>query len=118
MRRLSALLLITILIFSLTGCHENSVKGIIVNQASHTMAELDIMPQKLFEFAQIGDTVTVASGDFKAQMPLVDELIPESGKLQLLYDENTHGLMICVYDQNFFEAYDISLGASVIISKS
>ena len=116
MRRVCALLLI-VLIFSLTACNENPLKGSIVSQADNTTAELDIMPQKLFEFAEIGDTVVVTAGDFKSEMPLVDELIAEDGKLQLLYDSDEHNLTICAYNQNFFETCDVSSNDKVKINK-
>ena len=75
MKRLYILLLVVVLTFNFTACNEDLVKGSIVNQANNTTAELDIMPQKLFEFAEIGDIVVVTAGNFKAEMPLVDELI-------------------------------------------
>ena len=75
------------------------------------------MPQKLFEFAEIGDIVVVTAGNFKAEMPLVDELIAEEGKLQLFYDANEHTLSICSYYQNFFETWDVSSDDKVKINK-
>ena len=117
MKRLYVLFLIVVLIFSLTACNEDLVKGSIVSQASDTTAELDIMPQKLFEFAEIGDIVVVTAGNFKSEMPLVDKLIAEDGKLQLFYDSDKHGLIICAYNQNIFENYNLSIDAKVKITK-
>ena len=117
MKRLYVILLVAVLIFCLTACNEVWIKGSIVNQANDTMAKLDIMPQKLFEFAEIGDTVVVTAGDFKSEMPLVDELIEEDGKLQLLYDSDEHSLTICAYNQNFFETYNVSPDTKVKITK-
>ena len=117
MKRLYILLLVVVLIFSLTACNEDLVKGSIVSQENNTMAQLDIMPQKLFEFAEIGDMVVVTAGDFKAEMPLVDELIAEEGKLQLFYDLNEHSLSICSYNQNFCETYNVAPDAKVKINK-
>ena len=117
MERLYILLLVVVLTFNLTACNEDLVKGSIVNQANNTTAELDIMPQKLFEFAEIGDIVVVTAGNFKAEMPLVDELIAEEGKLQLFYDANEHTLSICSYNQNFFETCDVSSDDKVKINK-
>ena len=117
MKRICVLFLVVVLIFSLTACNEDLVKGSIVNQASDTMAELDIMPQKLFEFAEIGDTVVVSAGNFQSEMPIVDELIAEDGKLQLFYDLDNHTLMICAYNQNIFENYNLSIDAKVKITK-
>ena len=45
-------------------------KGSIAQQSIDGSAVLDIMPQKLFEFADIGDTVVVSVGDFKSEMLL------------------------------------------------
>ena len=53
MKRVYTLLLVVALIFNLTACSKNLVKGSIVSQSNDTMAQLDIMPQKLFEFADI-----------------------------------------------------------------
>ena len=117
MKRLYAVLLGVLLVFSLTACKQDSVKGRIISQADNTTAKLDIIPQKLFEFAEIGDTVVVTVGDFKAEMPLVSEWIAEEGKLQLFYDANKHSLSICAYNQNFCETYDISSDAKVKITK-
>ena len=117
MKRLYVLLVVAVLIFCLTACNEDWVKGSIVRQAHNTTAELDIMPQKLFEFAEIGNLVVVTAGDFKAEMPLVDELIAEEGKLQLLFDSHEHSLSICSYNQNIFEIYNISPDVKVKISK-
>ena len=117
MKRLYVLFFIVVLIFSLTACNEDLVKGSIVSQASDTTAELDIMPQKLFELAEIGDVVVVTAGNFKSEMPLVDKLIAEDGKLQLFYDSDKHSLIICAYNQNIFENYNLSIDAKVKITK-
>lgn len=117
MKKLYTLLLIMVLIFGLVACNEASIRGSIVSKEKNTTAELDVMPQKLFEFAEIGDTVVVTAEDFKAEMPLVDELITEEGKLQLFYDSNEHSLIICAYNQNFFENYNVSHDAKVTITK-
>ena len=88
-----------------------------MSQASDTTAELDIMPQKLFELAEIGDTVVVTAGNFKSEMTFVDELIAEDCKLQLLYDSDKHNFIICSYNQNIFENYNLSIDAKVKITK-
>lgn len=117
MKRLFALFFVIILIFCLTACNRNLTKGSIVCQTDKGVAQLDIMPQKLFEFANIGDMVVVTVGDFKAEMPLVDEAIAEEGKLQLFYDANEHSLSICAYNQNFCETDNVSPDAKVKITK-
>ena len=117
MKKLLASFLVVILIFSLAACNQEVVKGSIIQQTDSGMAQLDMMPQKLFEFAEIGDVVVVTAGEFKAKMPLVDEIIAEEGKLQLFFDSNEHSLSICVYNQNFCETYNVSLDAKVKITK-
>ncbi len=81
------------------------------------MAKLDIMPQKLLEFAKIDDMVVVTAGEFKAEMPLVNEIIAEEGKLQLFFDSKEHTLNICVYNQNFCKTYNVSPDSKVKITK-
>ncbi len=73
------------LLFSLPACSDTTVKGSIVRESTFGNAELDIMPQKLLEIAEVGDTVLVAIGDFSKEMPFVKELIAEDGKLQLFF---------------------------------
>ena len=53
MKRLFILLLILVMSISLTVCNTGQVKGTVISQNDESMAELDIMPQKLFEFANI-----------------------------------------------------------------
>ena len=117
MKKLFASVLVVILIFCLAACSQEVVKGSIIRQADSGMAQLDIMPQKLVEFADIGDMVVVTAGEFKTEMPLVDEIIAEEGKLQLFFDSNEHSLSICAYNQNFCETYNVSPDAKVKITK-
>ncbi|MBE6903309.1 MAG: hypothetical protein E7480_01720 [Ruminococcaceae bacterium] len=117
MKKLLVLFFVIIPFFCLTACNGNLTKGGIVSQTDNGMAQLDIMPQKLFEYANIGDMVVVTVGDFKAEMPLVDEAIAEEGKLQLFYDSNEHSLSICAYNQNFCKTYNVSPDAKVKITK-
>lgn len=117
MKRLFILLLILVMSISLVACNTKQVKGTIISQTDESMAELDIMPQKLFEFANIGDAVIVTVGNSEQEMVLVDKLIAEDGKLQLFYNSDLHNLSICSYNQNFCEVYGVSVNTKVIITK-
>ena len=106
-------IVLCIFAFLLTSCGNNAVRGTVVNE----QGELDIMPQKLLEEVGIGDTATVRIGLFKQwEMPLVEELIPEDGKLQLVLDREKECLRICVYNGNAFEECGIRIGDKVNIS--
>ena len=117
MKRLSVLLICIIIIVSLTACNTNAVKGTIVQKSDDGYAVLDIMPQKLFEIVKIGESVTVTIGDFKKEMPLVDNMIDEEGKLQLYYNYEAHTLSIVLYNQDFYEVYNIPENSKVKIEK-
>ena len=114
MKRLSVLLL-TIVIVSLAACSTNVVKGTVIQNSDNGYAVLDIMPQKLLEFFEIGENVVVIIGDFEKEMPLVDNIIVEDGKLQLYYDSEEHTLNIVSYNQNFCESYNIIENSKVKI---
>ena len=116
-KRALSLFLVFIMAVSLVACGAEQVKGSMIGQTDAGMAKLDIMPQKLFEIAEIGDTVVVTAGSFKEEMPLVDEIITEEGKLQLFYDANAHSISICLYSENFCETYNVSFPEKVRIAK-
>ena len=105
------------LLFSLSACSDTTVKGSVVRESTYGNAELDIMPQKLMENIIVGDTVLVTIGDFSEEMPFVDILIAEDGKLQLFFDKEDHNINICIYNQRFCDTYDIEVGAKVTIKK-
>ena len=117
MRRLFALMDLLIMIISLSACNTNVIKGSIIKQTDEGAAILDIMPQKLFEIAEIGDTVVVTIGEFQSEMPLVDNIIAEEAKLQLFYDSNEHSFSIFSYNKEFCTAYHIDINAKVKIEK-
>ncbi len=117
MKRLSVLLICIIIIVSLTACNTNAVKGTIVQKSDNGCAVLDIMPQKLFEIVEVGESVVVTIGDFHKEMSLVDDLIEEDGKLQLYYNSEEHSLNIVSYNQNFCEIYNIPVNSKVKIQK-
>lgn len=118
MKRFFCLLTIVTIIFTLSACADNTVKGSIVNKSANGDAELDIMPQKLLEQVGIGDMVVVTIGDFAKEMPFVDELISEDGKLQLFYDRENHNINLCIYNQRFCDVYDVEINEKVQIKKS
>ena len=115
MRRLSVLLVVIIMLVSLTACNTNVVKGTVIQNSDNGYAVLDIMPQKLFEISEVGENVVVIIGDFEKEMPLVDHIIAEDGKLQLYYDSEEHTLNIVSYNQNFCKSYNILENSTVEI---
>lgn len=117
MKRLS-FLFVVIMLVSLTACNTNVVKGTIIQDSGNGYAVLDIMPQKLFEIAQIGESVVVTIGDFQKEMPLVNHMIAENGKLQLYYDSGVHTISIVSYNQFFCKTYNISVNSNVKIEKA
>lgn len=117
MKKAITLLLALMMSVSLTACSIGQVKGTVICQNEERMAVLDIMPQKLFEFADIGDSVTVTVGDFEQEMILVDQVIAEDGMLQLVYDPDLHSLSICAYNQDFCKVCGVSVNAKVLIAK-
>lgn len=117
MKRLSILLVVIIILVSFTACDSNVVKGTIIQNSDNGYAVLDIMPQKLFEITEVGESVVVTIGDFHKEMSLVDDLIEEDGKLQLYYNSEEHSLNIVSYNQNFCEIYNIPVNSKVKIQK-
>jgi len=117
MKRMLSISLVVIMIFSFSACSGTTVRGSVVRESTYGNAELDIMPQKLLEKIQIGDTVVVTIGGFSEEMPFVDTLIEEDGKLQLFHDKEDHNINVCIYNQRFCEAYGIEAGDRVIIKK-
>ena len=115
MKRIFAFCTLIMLLFTLCGCSDNVVKGSIVKESADGNAELDIMPQKLLEQANIGDIVVVTVGDFKKEMIFTDEPIEQDGTLQLLLDRSEWSLSICIYNENFCREYDIEIKEKVRI---
>ena len=117
MKRFVSIIVVFMLLFSLSACSDTTVKGSVVRESTYGNAELDIMPQKLMENIIVGDAVLVTIGDFSEEMPFVDILIAEDGKLQLFFDKEDHNINICIYNQRFCDTYDIEVGAKVTIKK-
>ena len=99
MKRFVSIIVVFMLLFSLSACSDTTVKGSVVRVSTYGNAELDIMPQKLMENIIVGDTVLVTIGDFSEEMPFVDILIAEDGKLQLFFDKEDHNINICIYKE-------------------
>ena len=118
MKKFISILFVCVLMFSLYACSESVVKGSVNNQSASGDAEFDIMPQKLLEKINIGDSVAVSVGDFNEAMPFVDAIIKEDGKLQLLLDRDEWKISVCIYNQSFCEKYNIEIGAKVRIEKA
>ena len=117
MKRIVAILLIAAAVFALTACNANAVRGSVSSVTENGDAVLDIMPQKLTDKIAVGEMVVVTIGEFKEEMPIVEELIPEDGKLQLLLDREDWGFRVCIYNENFCEIYDVDAGDRVVIEK-
>lgn len=117
MKRILALVLVSIILISLSACSTNVVKGSILQNTDNGIAILDVMPQKLFAITEIGETVVVTIGDFQKEMTLVDQIIPEEGRLQLFYDSNEHNLSIVAYGQDFCTVYNVPVHSKVKIEK-
>lgn len=118
MKRFLAVFVVIMIAFSLAACADNTVKGSVVRESTYGNAELDIMPQKLLEKINVGDTVVVTVDDFSAEMPFVDELIAEEGKMQLFFDKEDHSIIICLYNERFCETYHIAAGDKVTVKLS
>ena len=118
MKKVISILIVCVLMFSVSACTDSVVKGSVANQSDSGNAEFDIMPQKLLEKVEIGDTVEVSIGSFNEEMPVVDKMIEEDGKLQLLFDKDKWKISICIYNQNFCEKYDVNIGANVRVEKA
>ena len=118
MKKVISILIVCVFMFSLSACNERAVKGSVANQLDSGDAEFDIIPQKLLEEVDIGDTVVVSVGDFNIEMPFVDKMIEEDGKLQLLFDRDKWKICVCIYNQNFCEKYDVEIGAKVRIEEA
>ena len=69
MKKFISILFVCVLMFSLYACSESAVKGSVNNQSVSGDAEFDIMPQKLLEKVNVGDSVVVSVGDFTEEMP-------------------------------------------------
>lgn len=117
MKRIVGILLLFVMMLTLSSCATNTVKGSIVEITETGNAVLDIMPQKLMEKANIGDAVVVTIGDFKEEMPFVEELIAEDGKIQLFLDREDWRISVCIYNGDFCETYGIDTGKKVLIEK-
>lgn len=118
MKRIVGIFLLIIMLVTLPSCTANKVKGSVALKTSAGNAVLDIMPQKLLEEVNVGDVVIITIGDFKEEMPVVEELIAEDEKLQLLLDRDGWSISICIYNGDFCDTYGIDIGEKVLIEKN
>ena len=105
------------MIFSFSSCADTTVIGSVVEISANGNAVFDIMPQKLMEKANIGDTVVVTIGNFSEEMPFVDKIVDEDGKVQLFLNREDWVISICIYNGDFCETYGIEVGDKLIIKK-
>ena len=117
MKKIISTLMLIMLVLSLSACSDDVVKGSVVRESDDGNAILDIMPQKLLNQINIGDTVIVKIGDFEEEMPFVDELITENGKLQLYLDRENWNVTICTYNEHFLEKHNIVIDEKIEIRK-
>lgn len=117
-KRIVGIFSLIIMILTLPSCTVNKVKGSVALKTSAGNAVLDIMPQKLLEKVNVGDVVIITIGDFKEEMPVVEELIAEDEKLQLLLDRDGWSISICIYNGDFCDTYGIDIGEKVLIEKN
>ena len=75
MKRMVAFLMVVIMISSLSACADTTVKGTVLRESAYGNAELNVMPQKLMEKVDIGDTVVVTIGDFEKKWFLYLQII-------------------------------------------
>ena len=116
-KRFSAFLLAAALLFSICSCRAYVGGADVYDINENGDAMLSIMPQKVLEQISIGETAEVSIDDEKLQIPLVDELIAEEGKLQLYYDKSDFTMKICIYGGSFCDTYGVGKGDKVVITK-
>ena len=103
--------------FSFSACADTTAKGSVENITESGDAVLDIMPQKLLELADIGDTVLVKVGDFSGEMLLVNQPAEEDGVVQLYLDNDEWRLSVRICNESFCDKYDVDVGAKVRITR-
>jgi S-adenosylmethionine hydrolase len=117
MKRIFLILVVVFMILSFSSCADSTVIGSVVEVSANGDAKLDIMPQKLIERADIGDTVIVTAGNFSEEMLFVDEIVTEDGKLQLLLDREAWVMSVSIYKGDFCKTYGIEVGDKLMIKK-
>ena len=121
MKRISVFIAIVLSLAILAGFtyrEQFFVKGTAVLITEEGDLILDIMPQKLMDKVQIGETAYVTIGTFHQEMLFVEQLIPEEGRPQLLLDREDWTIRVCLYNGNFFKTYQIRENARVRIRKA
>ena len=118
MKKIIALIFALACVFALASCADTYAKGAVCTVHENGDAELDIMPQKVLEKVEVGGTAFVTLGDFHGEIPLVDNLIEEEGKLQLYLDEEDWSIRICIFGGSFCDAYEIKAGDKFTIKSA
>jgi S-adenosylmethionine hydrolase len=117
-KRFAALLLAAAVLCSLCACG-GYVGGADVYKVSESGdALLTFMPQKVLEHIGIGETAKVRIGSKTLEMPFVDELIEEEGKLQLYYDKAEDVIKLCIYGGSFCDTHGVSKGDKIKVFKA
>ena len=110
MKKIIALIIAIACVLALASCADTYAKGTVCAVRENGDAALDVMPQKVLEKVDVGSTAFVTAGDFRGEMPLVDKLIEEEGKLQLYLDREDWSIRICVFGGSFCEVYGVNVG--------
>ena len=117
MKKILALITLAVVLLSFSACADTTAKGSVENITESGDAVLDIMPQKLLELADIGDTVLVKVGDFSGKMLLVNRPVEEDGVVQLYLDNDEWRLSVRISNESFCDKYDVDVGAKVRITR-
>jgi len=118
MKKILALILTLACAFAFASCADIYAKGSVCEVRENGDAELDVMPQKVLEKADIGDTVLVDVASFRGDIPFVDKLIEEEGKIQLYLDREEWCVCVCVFGGNFSEVFEVCDGDEFVIKKT
>lgn len=118
MKKIIALILVLACVFAIASCADIYAKGSVCTLHENGDVELDVMPQKVLEKVDLGGAAFVTAGDFRGEMPLVDKLIEEEGKLQLYLDREEGCLRICVFGGSFCDAYGVKAGDKFTIKNA
>lgn len=113
-----------LLLSCLTACTAKTHDTKVLEISNSGNAVLDSFIQELEDDGiKIGDTVIISVQNeegtvkYSGEMPLVKDLIPADGTIQLWYDEKDASLDLCIYNGNFYETYNIRTDDIVLIDK-
>ena len=117
-KRFAAFLLASALFFSICSCGGYVGGADVYDINENGDALLTFMPQKVLEHICIGETAMVRIGNRTLEMPLIDELIAEEGKLQLYYDKSDFTIKICIFGGSFCDTYGVGKGDKIKVFKA